>query len=185
MKPSSYFKETHRKSQVYARNLKTTVDPRSLSFWLKTVKLPAEFLLFFLSYCFGPAPVLHSYFFFFFNPRGGKMERQTFVFRLNCLYIQHLKYILFCCTLVSKFIRFYWNIKRHLKPDWWLLFSSYYYFFYFTLMLWGYSQNQSDWQMTCFYVVRTFILLVEWKHFEYRPFFCGYSARYVDQIDKK
>lgn len=35
------------------------------------------------------------------------MERKMFVFRLNCLYIQHLKYILFCCTLVSKCIRFY------------------------------------------------------------------------------
>ena len=44
---------------------------------------------------------------FFFYPRGGKMERKAFVFRLNCLYIQHLKYILFCCTLVSKCIRFY------------------------------------------------------------------------------
>lgn len=38
----------------------------------------------------------------FFIERG-KIEK--FVFRLNCLYIQHLKYILFCCTLVSKCIK--------------------------------------------------------------------------------
>lgn len=41
-----------------------------------------------------------------------------FVFRLNCLYIQHLKYILFCCTLVSKCIKVDFNeiLKKHLKP---------------------------------------------------------------------
>ena len=32
-----------------------------------------------------------------------------FMFRLNCLYIQHLKYILFCCTLVSKCIHVDFN----------------------------------------------------------------------------
>ena len=85
----------------------------SLKFWVKTKSNCQQ--NYFLSNSFGPFPVHHYYFFFY--PRGGKMERKAFVFRLNCLYIQHLKYILFCCTLVSKCIRFYWNIKRHLKPD--------------------------------------------------------------------
>lgn len=38
-------------------------------------------------------------FFYFFD------VQMIDVFRLNCLYIQHLKYILFCCTLVSKCIQ--------------------------------------------------------------------------------
>lgn len=153
---------------------------------LKQSHIASRILIFYPAVLAPPLYFTITFFFFFFYPRGGKMERKAFVFRLNCLYIQHLKYILFCCTLVSKCIRFYWNIKRHLKPDWRLSFSSYYYyFFYFTLKLWGYSQNQSDWQMTRFYAARTFVLLVEWKHFEYRPFFCGYSAHYIDQIDTK
>lgn len=40
-----------------------------------------------------------------FNLKRGTIERKMFVFRLNCLYIQDLKYILFCCTLVSKCIQ--------------------------------------------------------------------------------
>lgn len=42
-----------------------------------------------------------SFFDFILFFKEGKLS----VFRMNSLYIQHLKYILFCCTLVSKCIK--------------------------------------------------------------------------------
>lgn len=73
--------------------------------WSSFVTRVAAFYLF--------APMPQSFLFFLFLKRG--MIERCFAFRLNCLYIQHLKYILFCCTLVSKCIRFYLSIKRHFK----------------------------------------------------------------------
>jgi len=76
--------------QKSCRKILTTVDPRSLYSELKPEGGVSAIV--------GPAPTFH-YFIFFWK------EGRLSVFRLNCLYIQHLKYILFCCTLVSKCIK--------------------------------------------------------------------------------